>query len=410
MAGKQASWLLGFTLAALGCGGGPATPKTKAVDLGGARPEARLTAARPVTRRLDGPCPQTLEGSPQRWRDRLQNADNPAAIGARLAELGLAALPEEEDAGAWKVSSVELREVPLAGPEPVDVWVEAWFTRSGESDDEVRAVRTAALLPLEGGAHCAMAGPEDVQSFTTHPCLGGPEQWPLAFHWVHVTDAGRFTLAVERSAGMCGGCGRSSEVSLELWEVRGAKLAMIFETNTLSLSYNGCPWPPTSTRGAFVEWVGAYPKELIVTSELWCSPMEDMPEHLVEACTPEATEARFRWKGGGYERASQRSLPAPLGAGLTVEEGGLDDGSGRGWAKRCAERLQQKKLDEARPACAMAAARASDPQIRGEALFGMALAAEAENDAPGACKLLAESLAARPGNAAVVEKKKAICK
>jgi hypothetical protein len=407
--------LLALALGATSCGG--AKVAAKPVVLGKAAPGPTITPAPPVKRHLAGPCPHSFSGKLDRWTARLQDGD---AIAQALAEMGMAALPdlsepaedgqpEGEARPRWTLDSVEAREMPLAGAEPVDLWVEAWFSLPGAME-AARAVRTAVLLPMEDGDYCVLDGPGDAQRFEDRACLGGPEQWPLAFHFAHVTDGQRMTLVVERSEGHCDGCGRSSDVKLGLWDVEGAQLVSRFDTQTFWVHYSGCPWPPLRTEGATVEWVGGFPKELLVTNEVTCSETDGMPEGLQEPCTAEGRETRYALKGRAYASVGKRELSGPSGLWVPIEDAGVDDGAGRGFAKACAERMAAGKLEEAKPVCTSAVARVKERELRLPALLSLAALDEKSKDNESACKHLTEALALDPGNAAAQGKKKALCK
>jgi hypothetical protein len=381
-------------------------------------PTASASAAPSPPRRTS--CPYVLSGKPAAWKARVMGAGTPKALAAALGEVGGELLdPGADEDGTprkpWTLEGVQLTPVALAGKAPVDFWAEARFSQiPSEVDAMGEGVISAALIKRDDGSYCALPGPAEGQAFRDHACFGGPERWPIAFHFLHVVDKDRMTVIAERSHGRCGdGCQRAGMDEIELLDVQGFDLATVFSHPLYAAHYSGCPYPPETWEQASVEWVGAYPRELIVTDEVGCQDWgRPPPRGLGGHCTPEASETRYTWTLGRYvQKGGPRPLATPYGAlHVALVEGGIDDGSGMAWGGRCFRKLQDGKLDEAEIDCKRALGRASDPAVIASVHYNLALIAEKRGDLAAACKATKESLSVRPNNAATMAKRDEVCR
>lgn len=383
-----------------------------------AAPSASASAA-PSARAPLTACPYVLAGKPSAWKARVLSARTPAALAAALGEIG-ASVPdpgsnaEGQPRKPWEISAVRLSPVPLAGKAPDDYWAEIRFSQVPLPEEAGgQGVASAALVKQPDGAYCALPGPADAQAFSDHACLGGPEEWPIAFALHHIVDKDRMTVVAHASHGQCGGgCRREGHADVQLLDVQGFELATVLSRDVFSAYYHGCPSPPPSWTHAGLEWIGPYPREIVVTDALSCSePGMFPPAARPGPCTPTAEETRFAWLRDHYEPTGPaRPLPAPHQSPVPLAEGGFDDGSGRAWGGRCFRRLEAGRLEDAETDCLRGLARATDANIRASLLYNLALIAERRGEMAEACRRAKESLTVRPGNAATIAKRDEVCR
>lgn len=109
--------------------------------------------------------------------------------------------------------------------------------------------------------------------------------------------------------------------------------------------------------------------------------------------------------GPGTHLVDRQCKPFDKPAELAPEDASFaDTEAGKGWGNRCYAHFKNGALSFARAACKKGLESNPDPSIRGAILFNLGLVDEATGDSKSACEWLRESIAVRPGIAAVQKK------
>jgi hypothetical protein len=282
-------------------------------------------------------CPpgQRIQRNLDDWRRRLKQAKTADQRNAVLSELGLRQVDDSSDSSGVHslptLDEIDIRAAALATDAPDDRIVSVSYSRRVEGVDST-SVRIQALRRMGTNEWCRLGSPPNAelevdQLQTENACLGASDMaLPVRATPVNLTHPRMQTLKVLRQSGHCDGCGRSGEVEVRYYDASGFSLRLLFSHTLYSASYSGCPWPPVKEKVGSLELEGAYPKQIVATTEILChAPMDGLPEHYREACSPEVITARHELRGGVYVALASTPSAQPSRLPLHIDDAELSD-------------------------------------------------------------------------------------